>query len=100
MDGYIDVPANRFDLNTSPLHNNFDSEHPSPGIFELPSVQAKCASGTITVQVLPLRRHQGQRWPMQNAGTSNEAPAPSFSEQPEAFRFYFHWSHSDGKLKP
>lgn len=92
MDGYFDVPANRFDLNPSPLYHNFDREHPSPGIFELPSVQAKCAAGTITVQVIPLRCHQGQRWPMQNAGTPNESPAPGFSEQPEAFRFYFHWS--------
>jgi len=100
MDGYIDVPANRFDLNTSALYITFDSEHPSPGIFELPTVQAKCASGTITVQVLPLRRHQGQRWPMQNTGASNESPASGFSEQPEAFRFYFHWTPSDGKSQP
>lgn len=97
MDGYLEVPANRFDLNTKPLYNRFDSEHPSPGIFELPSVKAKCASGTITVQVLPLRSHQGQRWPMQNAGTPNESPAPGFSEQPEAFRFHFHWSPSEKK---
>ncbi len=100
MDGYLDVPANRFDLKTSPRYNNFDSEHPSPGIFELPSAKAACASGAITVQVVPLRCHQGQRWPMQNAGTSNESPAPGFSEQPEAFRFYFHWTPSDGKSQP
>ena len=94
MDGYIEVPANKFDLSLDPLYHTFDSEHPSPGIFELPSVDAKCASGTINVEVLPLRRHQGQRWPMQNVGTPNESPAPGFSEQPEAFRFYFHWSPS------
>lgn len=97
MDGYIDVPANKFDLSLNPLYHTFDSEHPSPGIFELPSVEAKCASGTIKVEVLPLRRHQGQRWPMQNVGTPNESPAPGFSEQPEAFRFYFHWSPSKNK---
>jgi len=97
MDGYLEVPANRFDLNPNPLYNAFDNEHPSPGIFELPSVKAECASGTITVQVLPLRRHQGQRWPMQYTGTPNESPAPGFSEQPEAFRFHFHWSPSDKK---
>ena len=100
MEGYLDVPANRFDLNTSPLYNKFDSEHPAPGIFELPSVHAKCSSGSIIVQVLPLRCHKGQRWPMQNAGTSNESPAPGFSEQPEAFRFYFHWIPSDRKSQP
>jgi len=97
MDVYLDVPANRFSLNPDPLYHNYDSEHPSPGIFELPSVEAKCASGTIKVQVLPLRCHQGQRWPMQNVGTPNESPAPGFSEQPEAFRFYFHWSPSEKK---
>ncbi|MEI6399778.1 MAG: hypothetical protein WCO71_13500, partial [Pseudomonadota bacterium] len=97
MDVYLDVPANRFDLNQNPLYTTFDGEHPSPGTFELPSVQAKCASGMITVQVLPLRCHQGKRWPMQNAGTPNESPAPGFSEQPEAFRFYFHWSPSEKK---
>ena len=95
IDGYIEVPANRFNLNRDPLYHIFDSEHPSPGIFELPSVQAKCASGTIKVEVLPMRHHQGQRWPMQNVGTHNESPAPGFSEQPEAFRFYFHWNPSE-----
>jgi len=100
MDGYLDVPANRFDLNPSPLYSTFDRDHPSPGIFKLPSAQAKCASGTITVQVLPLRCHQGQRWPMQNAGTPNESPAPGFGEQPEAFRFYFHWNPSERKIQP
>jgi len=100
MDGYLDVLANRFDLNTSQLYNTFDREHPSPGIFELPSVQATCASGTITVQVLPLRCHHGQRWPMQNAGAPNESPAPGFSEQPEAFRFYFHWNPSERIKQP
>lgn len=97
MDGYIEVPANKFDLSLDPLYHTFDSEHPSPGIFELPSVEAKCASGTIKVEVLPLRCHQGQRWPMQNVGTPNESPAPGFSEQPEAFRFYFHWSPPKNK---
>ena len=97
MDGYIEVPANKFDLSLDPLYHTFDSEHPSPGIFELPSVEAKCASGTIKVEVLPLRRHQGQRWPMQDVGTPNESPAPGFSEQPEAFRFNFHWSPSENK---
>jgi sugar lactone lactonase YvrE len=95
IDGYIDVASNRFDLNLDPLYHTFDSEHPTPGIFELPSVQANCASGTINVEVLPLRCHKGQRWPMQNVGTPNESPAQGFSEQPEAFRFYFHWSHSE-----
>ena len=99
MDGYIEVPANKFDLSLDPLYHTFDSEHPSPGIFELPSVEAKCASGSIKVEVIPLRCHQGQRWPMQNVGTPNESPAPGFSEQPEAFRFYFHWSPSDNKQK-
>ncbi|MBU6327034.1 MAG: hypothetical protein KGQ89_05355 [Verrucomicrobia bacterium] len=91
MDVCLDMPANRFELNPNALYKTFDSEHPSPGLFEVPSVQARCASGTITVQVLPQRCHQGQRWPMQNAGTANESPAPGFSEQPLAFRFYFHW---------
>ena len=99
MDGYIEVPANKFDLSLDPLYHTFDSEHPYPGIFELPSVEAKCASGSIKVEVIPLRCHQGQRWPMQNVGTPNESPAPGFSEQPEAFRFYFHWSPSDNKQK-
>jgi sugar lactone lactonase YvrE len=100
MEGCLDVPANRLELNPVALHTTFDSESPSPGIFELPSVQARCSSGNITVQVLPLRCHKGQRWPMQNAGTPNESPAPGFSERPEAFRFYFHWSPSDGKVQP
>jgi hypothetical protein len=91
MDVCLDMPANRFELNPNALYKNFDSEHPSPGLFELPSVQAGCASGTITVEVLPLRCHKGQRWPMQNSGTANESPAPGFSERPEAFRFYFRW---------
>lgn len=100
MDGYLEVPANRFDLNPSPLYNTFDCEHPSPGIFELPSVQAKCVFGTINVQVLPLRCHEGQRWPMQNAGTPHESPAPGFNEKPEAFRFYIHWSPKERKNQP
>lgn len=92
MDGYLDVAADRFDLNPRQLYDTFDGEHPAPGIFELPKIRPECASGTITVQVLPLRRHQGQRWPMQNVGTPRESPAPGFSEQPEAFRFYIHWT--------
>jgi len=100
MDVYLDVPAHCFDLNPRPLYTTFDGEHPSPGIFELPSAQTTCASGTITVVVLPLRCHQGKRWPMQNAGTPNESPAPGFSEQPEAFRFYFHWAPSERKNQP
>jgi len=100
MNGYLDVPANLFDLNPRPLYTTFDGEHPAPGIFELPSAQNMCASGTITVVVLPLRCHQGKRWPMQNAGTPNESPAPGFNEQPEAFRFYFHWTPSERKNQP
>lgn len=97
MDGCIEVPANQFDLSLDPLYHVFDSEHPSPGIFELPSVEARCASGTIKVEVLPLRCHQGQRWPMKNVGSPTESPAPGFSEQPEAFRFYLHWSPPTNK---
>ena len=97
MDVCLDVPASRFALNPNPLYTTFDGEHPSPGIFELPSVQSKCASGMITVQILPLRCHKGQRWPMQNVGTPTESPAQGFGEQPEAFRFHFHWSHSEKK---
>jgi sugar lactone lactonase YvrE len=100
MDVYLDVPANCFDLNPCPLYHVFNGEHPSPGIFELPSARATCASGTITVVVLPVRCHQGKRWPMQNAGTPTESPAPGFSEHPEAFRFYFHWTPFDRKNQP
>jgi sugar lactone lactonase YvrE len=95
MDGYFDVPASHFTLSPRPLHETFDRDHPAPGVFELPSVRAECDSGAISVQVLPLRRHQGQRWPMRNVGTRDESPAPGFDEQPEAFRFYFHWETSE-----
>jgi sugar lactone lactonase YvrE len=91
IEGYIEVPADRFELNPKPLYEVFDSEHPAPGIFELPAVRTKVGSGSLTLHVLPLRRHQGKRWPMRNVGTVNEAPAEGFSEQPEAFRFHFTW---------
>lgn len=95
MDGYFDVPASHFTLSPRPLHDTFDRDHPAPGVFELPSVRAECDSGAISVQVLPQRRHQGQRWPMRNVGMRDESPAPGFDEQPEAFRFHFHWETSE-----
>jgi streptogramin lyase len=92
MDVCFDMSASCFELSSDPLFTAFDGEHPSPGIFELPSVQTRSASGLITIHVLPIRCHQGKRWPMQNAGTPNESPAPGFCEKPEVFRFHVHWS--------
>jgi len=91
MEGWIEIPADRFHLNTSDLYPRHDSEHPAPGVFELPKSNSQCGRGGIQVEVFPLRRHQGRRWPMQNVGTSEESPAPGFNEQPKAFRFYFRW---------
>ena len=67
-------------------------EHPAPGVFESPNSSSQCGAGEIQVEVFQLRRDQGRRWPMQNVGTSEESPAPGFSEQPEAFRFFFRWT--------
>ena len=92
MDGWIEIPADRFQLNPNDLHPHHDAEHPAPGLFELPQIQFGCGSGKLHVEVFPLRRHQGSRWPMQQVGTATESPAPGFSEQPAAFLFYFSWS--------
>ena len=97
MDGWIEVPADPFKLNPNDLYPHHDAEHPSPGIFELSPVEFTCGAGTLHVEVFPLRRHQGSRWPMQHAGTAQESPAPGFSEQPEAFRFYFSWTAASPK---
>ena len=92
MEGWFEIPAERFQLNPNDLYPHHDAEHPGPGLFELPQVESTCGSGRLQVDVLPQRRHQGCRWPMQHVGTSEESPAPGFSEQPEAFRFYFRWT--------
>jgi sugar lactone lactonase YvrE len=92
MDGWIEIPANRFTLNPHDLYPIHDAEHPGPGLFELPKVEATCGSGQFHVEVFPLRRHEGSRWPMQNVGTAHESPNANFSEQPDAFRFYFSWT--------
>jgi hypothetical protein len=92
MDGWIEIPADRFQLNPNDLYPHHDAEHPAPGLFELPQIQSGCGSGKLHVEVFPLRRHQGSRWPMQQVGTAKESPAPGFSEQPAAFLFYFSWS--------
>jgi hypothetical protein len=92
MDGWIEIPANRFTLNPHDLYPIHDAEHPGPGLFELPKVEATCGSGQFHVEVIPLRRHAGSRWPMQNVGTAHESPNANFSEQPDAFRFYFSWT--------
>ena len=98
MDGWIEVPADQFQLNPNE-HSARDAEHPGPGIFELPQVESACDSGRLQIDVFPLRRHQGCRWPMQNVGTANESPAPGFSEQPAAFRFHFSWTAMVPKQK-
>ena len=92
MEGWFEIPAERFQLNPNDLYPHHDAEHPGPGLFELPQVESTCGSGRLQLDVLPQRRHQGCRWPMQHVGTSEESPAPGFSEQPEAFRFYFRWT--------
>ena len=92
MDGWFEIPAERFQLNPNDLYPHHDAEHPGPGLFELPQVESTCGSGRLQVDVLPQRRHEGCRWPMQHVGTSEESPAAGFSEQPEAFRFYFRWT--------
>jgi hypothetical protein len=92
MDGWIEIPANRFKLNPNDLYPIHDAEHPAPGLFELPKVETTSAAGRLHVEVFPLRRHEGSRWPMQNVGTASESPNAGFSEQPDAFRFYFTWS--------
>jgi len=97
MDGWIEIPADRFKLDPNDLYPHHDAEHPSPGIFELPPVKSTCGAGELHVEVFPLRRHQGSRWPMQHVGTANESPAPGFSEAPEAFRFYFSYTAAPAK---
>lgn len=97
MDGWIEIPADQFQLNPNDLHPHHDAEHPAPGLFELPQIQSGCDSGKLHVEVFPIRRHQGSRWPMQQVGTAKESPAPGFSEQPAAFLFYFSWSAAPPK---
>ncbi len=92
MEGWLEIPAGRFQLNPQDLYVEYDAEHPGPGLFELPKVESSVASGQLRVEVFPRRSHQGCRWPMRHVGTSREAPAAGFSEQPEAFRLYFSWT--------
>jgi len=97
MDGWIEIPANRFQLNPKDLYPIHDAEHPGPGLFEMPKIESSCGAGKLHVEVFPLRRHQSSRWPMQYAGTAKESPASGFSEQPEAFRFFFAWTAAPPK---
>jgi len=92
IEGWFEIPAERFQLNPNDLYPHHDAEHPGPGVFELPQVESTCDAGRLQVDVIPRRRHQGCRWPMQHVGTSEESPAAGFSEQPEAFRFSFRWT--------
>lgn len=92
MDGWTEIPADRFKLNPNDLYPHHDAEHPSPGIFELPEIESTCGAGQLHVEVFALRRHQGSRWPMQHVGTALGSPAAGFSEKPEAFRFYCSWT--------
>ena len=92
VDGWIELPADQFQLNPADLHPKHDAEHPAPGIFELPRIETGCDSGRLNVDVFPLRRRYGCRWPMKKVGTADESPAPGFSEQPSSFRCYFSWS--------
>ena len=97
VDGWVELPADQFQLNPADLHPKHDAEHPAPGIFELPRIESGCDSGRLKVDVFPLRRQQGCRWPMQNVGTADESPAPGFSEQPTSFLCYFSWSATPPK---
>ncbi len=92
MDGWLEIPAERFALNREDLYPVHDAEHPGPGLFELPEVAWSSAAGALRGEVFPRRAHEGCRWPMREVGTRLEAPAAGFSEQPVAFRFYFCWT--------
>lgn len=65
--GWLRIPAQRLALNRKELYTDRgDPEHPQPGIFALPSVSPGHA--------IALRGHGGQRFPMTNPGTAQEAP--------------------------
>jgi hypothetical protein len=88
--GWVRIPANKFNLNLNELYTNrCDPEHPAPGLFQLPSITYKIASGSCVISALAVRGHVGQRWPMTNPGTCTESPAPGFSESPVAYLVYF-----------
>lgn len=92
VDGWLEIPAERFALKREDLYPVHDAEHPGPGLFELPETTWSSAEGALRGEVFPRRGHEGCRWPMREVGTSLEAPAAGFSEQPVAFRFYFCWT--------
>lgn len=93
---WIRIPRSYLDVSTNELYTDrCDSEHPVPGMFELPSVQYEAASGTCLAAALPVRGHVNNRWPMTGAGTCAEAPAAGFSEGPTAYIIYVKWTPND-----
>jgi hypothetical protein len=89
---WLRVPAGRFGLSRGELYTDRgDPEHPQPGLFALPPVRVQAAAGEASIAVIAQRSHVGQRFPMANPGTAREAPAPGFSESPEAYLIQVRW---------
>lgn len=57
----------------------------TPGVYAVPDVGVVTAGSILHDQVFAQRSQGLSRWPMQNVGTSSEAPQPGFSETPDAF---------------
>lgn len=94
VSGWVRIPYSKLSvLDPNELYTNVDDpEHPTPGVFELPTVTYQADSGSCMVAALAVRQHVGQRWPMLNGGTS---PAQGFGESPLAYLIYFAWNDSD-----
>ncbi len=96
--GWVRIPAGQFSLSTNQLagwSGRVFQPNPNSGIYDLPAITYEAQTGSCLIAALPLREHQGVRWPMSNPGTTNETPAPGFAETPAAFLVYFAWSTND-----
>lgn len=92
VEGWVHVPAARLALPRDELYTDRgDPEHPQPGLFALPSVRARAASGRVRIDTVCVRGRHGKRWPMTGVGTKDEAPPPGFDERPTAYRIWFRW---------
>lgn len=94
---WIRVPAERLELYRHELPYHFP-ERPTPGRYVLPEIACTAETGTVFAAAVPVRKHQGARWPMLTGYkgtpvqfTGREWPAEGFDDTPIAYLVYVQW---------
>ena len=81
------VPVTNLDITLAQLPNA--AGNTNSGLYQLPAVSVNWAYGAASASVIPLREHQGCRWPMTNINNAAIiAAAPGFAETPLSYLVY------------